>query len=312
MHSGDCESSVKIAAIVLTHNEEMHIARCLCSLRNVVSNIVIVDSFSSDSTVMIAQQLSVRILQNVWVNYATQFNWGLSQLDSDTEWVLRLDADEWITPELETQIALRLPRVSPDVDGVYIERRLKFQGRLIRYGGVGHLKVLRLFRYGRGHCENRWMDEHIRVVGPTIDFEGGIIDDRLGTLTKWSDKHNEYASREAIDLLNLRYNFLPRDSVAKLLGSRSAQRKRWIKEEIYSRLPLGLRAVMYFLYRFFIRFGFLDGSEGRAFHFLQGFWYRFLVDAKVREVQRYMRTTDVGIRRAVEHVLGIRVDSGGH
>lgn len=197
--------------------------------------------------------------------------------------------------------------MDPAVDGVFCSRRMTFQGRLIRFGGVFPVRVLRLFRRHRGQCENRWMDEHIKVQGPTRDFGGEIIDDNLGSLTWWTDKHNKYASREAVDLLNLEYGFMPHDSVADLRGGTQAGIKRWLKERVYARMPGGLRAFVYFVYRYVVRLGFLDGHAGTAFHFLQGFWYRYLVDAKVAEVKRYQREHRCDIAAAIEQVLSIRL-----
>lgn len=300
---------MKVTAIILTFNEERHLARCIASLQGVATSIVVADCFSSDATLDIARAQGARVLQREWVNYATQFNWALTQLDADTDWVLRIDADEVLTPALVAEIQARLPGVGPQIDGVYWGRRMTFQGRLIRHGGVFPVRVLRLLRHGHGQCENRWMDEHIKVAGPTVDFVGEMIDDNLNPLTWWVDKHNRYASREAIDLLNLEYGFMPRDTVASLRGAKQAGVKRWIKEEVYARLPGGLRAFAYFFYRYVLRLGFLDGHAGTAFHFLQGFWYRYLVDAKVAEVKRYMREQGVGVKEAMERVLGVKVQA---
>lgn len=110
-----------------------------------------------------------------------------------------------------------------------------------------------------------------------------------------------------MDLLNLEYGFMPHDSVARLCGGSQAGVKRWLKEVVYARLPGGLRALAYFLYRYVIRLGFLDGQAGAAFHLLQGFWYRYLVDAKVAEVKRYMAASRCDVATAIERVLGIRV-----
>ena len=242
-----------------------------------------------------------------FVTQATQFNWALTQLDADTDWVLRIDADEYLTPELAAEIRARLPTVGPEVDGIFFVRRMTFQGRLIRHGGVFPIRVLRLFRYGRGECENRWMDEHIKVAGATLEFKGELIDDNMNSLDWWTDKHNRYASREAVDLLNLEYGFMPHDSVAILRGGSQAGLKRWLKEVVYARLTGGFRAFAYFFYRYVFRFGFLDGRAGSAFHFLQGFWYRYLVDAKVAEVRRYMRDRNCDVTTAIEKVLGIRI-----
>lgn len=298
---------MKLVAIILTFNEEKHLERCIASLQDLPSQIVVVDSYSTDKTVEIARALGARVIQHPWINYAQQFNWGLTQLDPDTEWVLRIDADEVLTPSLVREIKDRLPSLDPQVDGIYVGRYVTFQGKLLRYGGLFPVKLLRLFRYGQGQCENRWMDEHIKVKGQTVEFHGEMIDDNLNSLTWWTDKHNKYASREAVDLLNLEYGFISRDSVASLIGGRQAGVKRWLKEVVYARLPVGWRAFAYFLYRYVLRLGFLDGQAGAAFHILQGFWYRYLVDAKVAEVKRYMREQQVDVRVAVERILDIKV-----
>ena len=298
---------MKLAAIILTLNDSQHLQRCLTSLEGVVDQVLVADCFSSDDTLRIAKENRARVVQHEWINYATQFNWALTQLDVDTDWVLRIDADEYLTPELATEIRDRLSGLGEEVDGAVCGRRMTFQGRLIRFGGVFPIRVLRLFRYGHGECENRWMDEHIKVTGTTVDFQGELFDDNLNSLTWWTDKHNRYASREAVDLLNLKYDFMPVDSVANLSGGSQAGVKRWIKESVYARLPGGFRAFAYFFYRYVIRLGFLDGRAGTAFHFLQGFWYRYLVDAKVAEVERYMKQKHVDIATAIADVLEIRV-----
>lgn len=298
---------MKLVAIILTLNEAQHLPRCIASLKGVVDEVVVADCFSTDTTLRIAQEYGAKVIQREWVSHAIQFNWALTQLDEDTDWVLRIDADEYLTPELAAEIRQRLPGVGSEIDGIYCDRRMTFQGKLIRYGGVFPVRVLRLFRYGRGECENRWMDEHIKVAGPTADFKGELIDDNLNSLTWWTEKHNRYASREAVDLLNLEYGFMPHDSVAQLRGGSQAGVKRWLKEVVYARLPGGFRAFAYFFYRYVIRLGFLDGQAGTAFHFLQGFWYRYLVDAKVAEVKRYMREKKVDIVTAIDDVLQIQV-----
>jgi len=149
------------------------------------------------------------------------------------------------------------------------------------------------------------MDEHILVSGDTVDFAGGIIDDNLNSLTWWTAKHNAYASREVVDLLNLEFWFMPHETVANLRGGQQAGVKRWLKEHVYARLPGGFRAFLYFIYRYVLRLGFLDGREGAAFHILQGFWYRFLVDAKLREVKDHMKASGADPMRAIQEVLGI-------
>jgi len=146
-----------------------------------------------------------------------------------------------------------------------------------------------------------------RSRSPTSDFRGDLSDDKVGSITWRTEKDNRCASREAVDLLNLEYGFMPHDSVARLRGGSEAGAKRWLKETVYARLPGGFRAFAYFSYRYVLRLRFLDGRGGTAFHFLQGFWYRYLVDAKLAEVRRYLAASGCDVVEAIERVLEIRV-----
>jgi len=298
---------MKIAVIVLTYNEEKHLARCLKSLSGLNAEVHVVDCFSNDKTLMIARESGAIIHQHAWVNHAEQFNWGLTQLPNNIEWVLRLDADECLTPALIKEINEKLPALSTKVEGIFLPRRINFLGKLIRYGGVGKINTIRLFRAGKGRCENRWMDEHIVVQGDMVRFKNEFIDENLNSLSWWVDKHNGYASREAVDLLNLKYGFIFYESITKLSTKSQSSIKRWVKENLYSKAPSGFRAFGYFVYRYILLGGFLDGPRGFTFHFLQGFWYRYLVDAKIAEVERTMRTQHLSVQEAIQNVLKIRV-----
>lgn len=299
--------TMTVDVIILTKNEERHIGRCIKSVAHIANKVYVIDSGSTDRTLEIARQTGATVLYHPWLNYATQFNWALDQLPHDTEWVLRLDADEIVTEGLVREVMSALPQLGPDVAGIYLSRRINFLGRPIRWGGLFPIRILRLFRYGCGRCENRWMDEHIRVVGRTTNLVGEIIDDNTNSLSWWTEKHNNYASREVVDLLNLEFGFMPHETVAILKGWHQVGVKRWLKENVYAKLPGGLRAFLYFSYRYILRLGFLDGREGAAFHVLQGLWYRFLVDAKLQEVKSYMRRNNVDVVDAIRDVLGIDV-----
>jgi len=297
---------MKLTVLVLTFNEELHLARCLQSILPLTNDIVVVDCFSQDQTIAIAKQYGVRVLERTWENnHSTQVNWALTQLPADTEWVMRIDADEYLTPDLITQIKEVLPTLASDVEGVTCIRKMVFQGKLIEHGGVGANRVMRLFRYGKGQSEARWMDEHIKIGGRSVNLSGVLIDDNLRPLSWWIEKHNNYSSREAVDLLNLKYRFSGTNSVASLKSSTSIGTKRWIKENIYTKLPGGLRAWTYYVWRYIFMMGFLDGAKGAQFHFLQALWYRSLVDAKVAEVERYMTNHKVDPAVAIQKVLGI-------
>ena len=297
-----------LTVVILTKNEERHITRALASVASIADRYVVVDSGSTDSTVALAEAHGAKVSENPWINYATQFNWALDQLPDDTEWVLRLDADEIVTEALVQQIKEALSKLGPDTKGIYVSRRMHFLGRRIAWGGLFPIRVLRVFRHGAGRCEDRWMDEHILVDGATADLSGEIIDDNLNSLTWWTEKHNAYASREVVDLLNLEYGFMAHETVADIRSGQQAGVKRWLKEKVYARLPGGLRAFVYFLYRYVVRLGFLDGKEGTAFHVLQGFWYRYLVDMKLHETKTYMRKHDASVDVAIRDVLGIEID----
>lgn len=300
---------MKITAIILTFNEEIHLARCIESILPLTNNIVVVDSLSTDRTIEIARQYDARVLERAWENnHSIQFNWALTQLGhNQTEWVLRIDADEVLTPELVAQLQQTLPKLNDEIVGVHFYRKMCFQGKLIEHGGVGRNKVSRLFRYGHGRSEARWMDEHIKIDGKCIDLSGHIVDDNLNSVSWWINKHNNYASREAVDLLNLKYQFAALDSISDSDAKSSISKKRWIKENLYAKLPLGMRSFIYFFYRYILLFGFLDGSIGTQFHFLQAFWYRYLVDIKFAEVERYIKVHGVSPKLAIDRILGIKL-----
>lgn len=275
-----------ISVIILTYNEEQNIEKCLESLFGWVSDIVIVDSYSNDITLNVAKKYTNRIFQHQFENYARQFNWALQNITITTEWVMRLDADEVVSSELRDELRQMLPELAPTVTGCYVKRRVHFMGRWIRRGGYYPTWLLRLWRNGKGLCEERWMDEHIKLTsGATVRCMNDIIDDNAKNLHWWIGKHNGYATREMADLLRIAYLMTDASEITpKLLGTQE-QRKRWLKMH-YARLPLFIRPFLYFFYRYFLLAGFLDGKEGLIWHFLQGFWYRFLVDAKIYELRK--------------------------
>ncbi|MFC0183639.1 Glycosyltransferase involved in cell wall bisynthesis [Pseudarcicella hirudinis] len=273
-----------LSVIILTLNEEKHIERCLKSLFAITDKIFIVDSGSTDRTVEIAEALGAKVAKNTWVNYAQQFNFGIENNPFKTKWLMRMDCDEYILPELASEINEELSGISEDVSGLYISRRVIFMGKWMKRGGFYPMWLLRIWRSNQGICEESWMDEHIKLFqGKTIKLKNDLVDHNLNNLTWWTQKHNLYAIREVIDLLNIRYNFRNFETVEPKLFGTQEQRTRFLKVK-YASLPLFTRPVIYFLYRYFIKLGFLDGVQGLMWIFLQGLWYRFLVDAKIYEV----------------------------
>lgn len=292
-----------IAAVILTYNEEQHIERCINSLKHIVDEIFIVDSFSTDKTIEIAENLGAITFQNPWKNYATQFNWGLENCNIKSDWVWRIDADEYI--EENPSIKDSLSKLSSNISGVYIKRKIIFLEKALLYGGwfpVWHLKI---WRNKKGFCENRWMDEHIKLTeGVTTKLNIVQVDENLNDLTWWTDKHNSYATREMIDLLDTKYQIFSNLTVTPKLFGTGEQRKRWLKLA-YLKLPLFFRPLIYFLYRYIFKLGFLDGKSGFVWHVLQGFWYRFLVDAKIYELQKQFKNDDEAIIAFIKKTYNI-------
>jgi glycosyltransferase involved in cell wall biosynthesis len=279
-----------LSLIVLTLNEEVNLTHCLNSIEGLAEEIFVVDSGSEDATQQIAREHGARVVEHAFENQAQQFNWALESLPIETDWILRLDADEYLLPELREEIRTVLPGLPPQVTGLYMKRRVIFQGRWIRHGGYYPTWLLRLFRRGKGRSELLEMDEHLVVTeGETRCLKHDFVDHNRKGLSFWSRKHVEFAEREARVLLKRQW---PQSggigSEGRLAGT-PPERTRWLKYNVYLGAPPFLRAFLYFVYRYVLRLGFLDGREGLIFHVLQGFWYRFYVDAKLWEMRRAVK-----------------------
>lgn len=296
-----------ISVIILTYNEEIHIRRCIENVYPFVKDIFIVDSFSTDETLRIAGEYEkVTVLQNKWENqYAKQFNWGLEHAPIRTKWVLRLDADEYLLPELIGELVQKIPVLPENVSGIVFKRRHYFLNKWMKRG-VYPVRLLRLFRYGKAICELRLMDEHIQLLeGESQDFEYDFVDHNLNNLSWFCHKHVDYAVRDAVDLLNMELNLLENDVEGKKIG-KQAMRKRKIKSR-YACLPLFWRSFFYFVYRYFLKGGFLDGKEGFLWNFLQGWWFKTLADAKVFEIKQVCGTDKSKIKKYLSEVYGLDI-----
>ncbi len=292
-----------ISVIILTYNEEKNIEDCLRSVYGWVDEIFIVDSYSTDKTLEIAKKYTDKIYQHEFENHAKQFNWALNNLPIKTEWVMRLDADErWTEDGVEE---LREIIVNDKADGIYVKMKIFFMDKWIKYGDFYPNYFLRVFKKSKSNIEDRWMDEHIKVNGRILISNIDVIEsnyDRQKNISLWVVKHNEYSTREATEFFMSKYKIQNIDSVANFWGDKT-QRKRWMKENIYNKLPLFIRPVLYFFYRYFLRLGFLDGKEGFIFHLLQGFWYRFLVDAKIYQIEKRAKQEDKRIEEVITEFL---------
>jgi glycosyltransferase involved in cell wall biosynthesis len=273
-----------ITVLILTRNEIQHIERCIINARRVSPHIIVVDSNSADGTAQAAESLGVQVINHSARTFSEKLIWCLDNLSFQTEWVLRLDADEELHPGFLAalqKLEVNLPR---DVNGYLVRRQLWFMGSWIRWGGMYPTYSLRLWRKGMVQCEGRLLDEHLVLKsGQPQIMEADIIDNPLISLADWIGKHNQYSTLEAESALT-RVSQGPASVSPKLWGS-WAERRRWYKERIFYRMPPFLRPSLYFLYRYLFQLGFLDGRNGFIFHFMHGFWYRMLVDAKIIEAQ---------------------------
>ena len=277
-----------ISVIILTYNEELHIRRCLENICPIANKVIVVDSPSTDSTVAICHEFdNVEVVAHKYPgNQAEQFNWAIDNLGIETEWVLRLDADEYLTPELINELKEKLPTLPNDVNGIIFNRRHIFMGKWVKRG-VYPVKLLRMFRYGKGVCEQRLMDEHIQLTeGRFVEFNYDFCDHNLNNLSWWTQKHIGYAIREATDLLDMEYDLTGSAKNDETINLSSQALKKRRRKHGYAKKPLFWRSFAYFIYRYFFKLGFLEGKEGFLWHFLQGWWYRTLVDAKVYEIKR--------------------------
>ncbi len=265
-----------ITFIILTKNEAKNIEKCIQSAKLIAKRIVVVDSGSTDDTVALAEANGAEVYYHPWSSYAGQFNWGLENCNITTEWVFRLDADERVTEELAEEIyeALHSP-ASENIDGYTMRIHIYFMNKRLRFGGTRKLVILRLFRFGKGRVENKPMDEHTVVEGAVQQLNHSLIHYDYKGLDAWLNKHVWYSGREMqmIDAAD--------DTLG---GDLSTQQKK--KRGFYYRLPLFWRARFYYWYRYYLQLGFLDGTEGKIFYYLQAYWYRFIIDAKLYEQEK--------------------------
>lgn len=278
-----------VSVLVLTRNEAVHIGRCVESAKRLTPHVFVIDSNSSDDTAAIATKSGATVTSGNFNRFADKLNWSLDHIDFPTPWVFRLDADETLTDALVANLRKVVEEAPSDISGVHVRRQLWFMGRWVRHGGMYPTFSMRLWKKGAVSCESRDLDEHmIMHTGLAIHVDLDVIDNPLTDISSWINKHNSYSSIEAHTALH--------DGDASTLIKPDlfggfASRTRWIKFNIFYHLPLFVRPLLYFVYRYFIRLGFLDGRSGLVFHFLHGLWYRALVDAKIYEMRKEIPLT---------------------
>ena len=271
---------MSISVVILTFNAEATIAATLQSVSSLSDDIHVVDSGSTDTTLQIVAGFTEKVTHHPFESYGAQRNWAIDTLAFKYDWQLHLDADERLSPELAADLAalIRTGFAAPNV-GYFVPRMTWFLGRPIRHGGLYPSWHMRLFHKDHGRCEIRKYDQHFYVDGPSGRLRGAMIDDMRMSINEWVTRHNRWADAEADELENpsIGPGVITADAGGDLVQRKRAQRER------YNRAPLFLRAIGFFVYRYVIKLGFLDGPEGLIFFGLGTLWFRFLVDAKLYE-----------------------------
>lgn len=294
-------NKLDLTTIILTYNEEMHIRRCLENVCPISKRVIVVDSPSTDKTQEIVSEVSefqkvsggadVEVIVHKYPgNQAAQFNWAIDNISIDTAWILRIDADEYLLPELVEELQQKLPTIPKDVTGIELKRRHIFMGKWVKHG-IYPVKLLRMFRTGCGRYEERLMDEHISLSqGQTVLMDHDFCDHSLISISDYCIKHINYAKREATELLDAEFDLTGMQESGAVfkgdghLGEQAM--KRHSQKASYASQPLFWRSFLYFIYRYFLRCGFCDGIPGFVFAFVQGWWYRTLVDANIYNAKK--------------------------
>ena len=279
-----------ISVIVAAKNEEKNLPRCLESLR-VAGEIYVIDSQSTDATPEIARAMGAKVVQfHYRGGWPKKRQWAMENVPLQFDWILLLDADEVLTPELSDEIRSAL--LNSEVDGFYLCLRMHFMGRVLRHGDAGFWK-LALFRKGKASYECRLRDqdgsmadmevhEHVVATGATNRLHNPLIHHNVESLDRYIQKHNEYSNWESRVLLQGERN--DRELRPALFGTQ-AQRRRWLKKKLYA-FPGS--PVLLFVYRYFLRLGFLDGIPGLIYCCFQAV-QMFHTKAKIFEIKQHLR-----------------------
>jgi len=276
----DSSSSVThhCTIVILTFNSSGIIRETVTAALQVSPHVYVVDSGSTDGTPTLLEELGCTVVQHPFSNYSDQRNWAIAQVAPHCAWQLHLDADEVLDAESIREMRAILAGPAK-FDAWLLRRRDYFMGHMLRHSGVNPWH-LRLFKSGVGRCESRLYDQHFIADVPSGRINGFMHDKNAASLTTWITSHNRWSDAEAKEKLGP--GAQGGDVLqARLLGD-ARERTRFIKQ-IYYKLPIGLRAFSYFIYRYVFRLGFLDGKPGFYFAFFQALWFRMLVDAKMYE-----------------------------
>ena len=269
-----------ITTVTLTYNEEKNIAECLESVKDIADRMIVLDGCSKDSTVELAKCCGAEVYQKD-CGYFDRFQFGMDSITFDSNWILFIDADERLTKESRSELkSLCDQHVASNVNGIVVKYRIEFMGKSLKYG-ASTLRKLRVFRPKTAFMEDILLDQHIRLIsGEMVYMNSYLLHKYYKGLVNWSQKHVQYAEWASNDFAQKKEDA----KAIELSGlERSAKIKRILKYRVYYKLPSGLRAWMYYIYRYYFRLGFLDGKEGKLYAYFHAYWYRYLVDAMLFE-----------------------------
>ena len=286
------DSKISVSVLIPAKNEEANLAACLDSV-NRADEVFVVDSQSSDRTVEIAKDYGANVLQfHFDGRWPKKKNWSLENLPFRHDWVLIVDCDERIPPELWDEIALAIQ--NPDYDGYYINRKVFFLGKWIRYGGKYPDWNLRLFKHNKGRYENLNTEE-IRNTGDNEVHEHVILEGSVGYLKNdmlhidfrdiyhWLERHNRYSNWEARVYLNILNGKDDSGTIGANLFGDAVQRKRFLKK-LWVWLPF--KPTLRFILFYIIRLGFLDGKAGYIYGRLLS-QYEYQIGVKLYELRQF-------------------------
>lgn len=269
-----------ISIIVLTYNDQVNIRATLESISDFSNDIIIIDSYSTDNTKSICDEYGCRFYQNKFINQAIQFNWVLDNVRIKYNWILRLDSDEVLTNALKKEILFEIKNNKKNFSGFYINRKMIWMGKWLKYGRMYPHFILRLFMKGKGRYEEK-TEEHIILEGKSKYLKENFYEDnKKNNLRYFTEKHLSTAEGEVDEIL---LNSNSYNEIESSFFGKKIERTRWLKKNIYNKFPLGFRALFYFIYRYVFCLGFLDGKPGLIWHVLQAFWYRFYIDSLLHE-----------------------------
>jgi len=279
-------ADLNLSVIVLTKDEEANLGQCLRSFDPLGADLYIVDSGSTDGTKEEARRHGARIYEHAFETHALQWAWALDNLPLRSEWVIALDADQSLTPELAGELgSLFSSPVPAEIEGFYTNRRQIFRGRWLKHGGYYPKYLLKIFRRTAVRFDAGDIAEHhFYVLGKTGKLRHDIIEDnkKENDITFWVQKHNRYASLVAIEEHRRRTGGATGPLRPAMFGT--PDERTLVKKGYWLYLPLYLRPILFFVYLYFFQCGFLDGKEGFLFHFMHALWFRLLIDIKVEEL----------------------------